>query len=261
MLRLSKLQLVQFALAVYLALSPPTAMAAWPGNPLYNLPVCTNPGDQFCSAIVSDGANGAIVTWFDYSNIFAQHVLASGAPDPTWPANGLQISIPSGGQMHPKLVSDGVGGAVVAWEDASPESGWIFTPSTYLPAAVWIQAWPARGQALCAALNNQLMPAIGSDGAGGAIVAWRDLRNGFIRFQYQVYAQHVSREWCCRPEVAGEWSPDQHRERGAASPHHRLGRLVWSHRGVGGLAGLCLCAARARQRRVWIPGGQSMVAH
>ena len=48
--------------------------------------------------------------------------------------------------------------------------------------------WTANGTLLCDAANNQYTPQIVSDGTGGAIVAWRDLRNGT---NFDIYAQHV----------------------------------------------------------------------
>ena len=74
-------------------------------------------------AIVSDGAGGAIVAWPDARNafngldLFAHHILASGTPDGTWPVNGVTVSSAGGEQTEPVLVSDGAGGAIVAWVD------------------------------------------------------------------------------------------------------------------------------------------------
>src|SRR5258708_5548924 len=43
------------------------------------------------------------------------------------------------------------------------------------------------GAALCCTVNDQSNPAITSDGAGGAIVAWQDLRGG----NFDIYAQRI----------------------------------------------------------------------
>src|SRR5439155_218107 len=48
-------------------------------------------------------------------------------------------------------------------------------------------AWPVDGRELCTATSNQIQPTVDSDGAGGAIVTWRDDRTGVS----DIYAQHV----------------------------------------------------------------------
>ena len=49
--------------------------------------------------------------------------------------------------------------------------------------------WPSNGVALSTAPNQQGLPSITSDGAGGAIVTWHDYRNGT---DDDIYAQRVS---------------------------------------------------------------------
>src|SRR5262249_34089539 len=78
-----------------LALAVPThALAAWPHDPNNgNVGLCTAANDQLYPTIVSDGAGGAIVTWYDNRNgasdIYAQRVSAAGAPQ--WTANGVAL--------------------------------------------------------------------------------------------------------------------------------------------------------------------------
>jgi hypothetical protein len=48
--------------------------------------------------------------------------------------------------------------------------------------------WTANGVALCTAANNQYLPKIVSDGAGGAIVTWTDFRIGGVS---DIFAQRV----------------------------------------------------------------------
>ena len=49
--------------------------------------------------------------------------------------------------------------------------------------------WTADGVALCIAAYNQDYPEITTDGVGGAIIAWRDFRNGT---DYETYGQRVN---------------------------------------------------------------------
>ena len=87
------------------------ALAAWPNSPFTNVPLCTAANSQWSQTIVSDGAGGAIVTWYDYrsgetSDIYAQHVLASGGADPAWPADGRALCSAANSKTIPMIVSD-----------------------------------------------------------------------------------------------------------------------------------------------------------
>src|SRR5262249_43218245 len=67
-------------------------------------------------------AGGAIVTWYDFRagtsfDIYAQHVLLSGAVDPSWPTDGLAVSTATNDQAAPTIVSDGANGAIITWHD------------------------------------------------------------------------------------------------------------------------------------------------
>ncbi len=184
------------ALLVVLALSIVTASkssAAWPHHPSVNLPVFTGTDAQYSPAMVSDGAGGAFVTWYesrgggDY-NVYAQHVLASGTADPAWPVNGLAVCTAALDQASPAIVADGSGGAIVAWYDLRGGSGGDIYAQRVRSTGVVDPAWPVNGRALCTAGDNQLYPAITSDGAGGAIVSWSDLRTSI---DTDVYVQRV----------------------------------------------------------------------
>ncbi len=177
-----------------LAVAAPPALAAWPTNPAVNLPVCTQANDQFGPVIVSDGTGGAIITWYDSRgvssgyDIYAQHVLSSGAADPAWPANGRALSSAANNQSLPAIVSDGAGGAIVAWADERSALTSDIYAQHVSGAGVVDPAWPLDGRALCTAAGNQLAVDLVSDGAGGAIATWTDSRGGAGD---DIYAQHV----------------------------------------------------------------------
>src|SRR5262249_28775391 len=101
--------------------------AAWPaeGRALLTDPATlAADADQESPAIVSDNRGGAIIAWEDnrsplsQTDIYAQHLLASGAVDPAWPANGLAMSAAPGVQHSFVIVSDGNTGALLAWLDS-----------------------------------------------------------------------------------------------------------------------------------------------
>jgi hypothetical protein len=175
-------------LAAFIATLPRSANAAWPGDPLVNVPLCTATGTQYSPASVPDGAGGAIVTWSDArgsaEDIYAQRISAAGAVQ--WTADGVLLCTATWEQRYPTIVSDGAGGAVVVWQDY--RSGTNYDIYVQRISSSGTVQWTANGVALCAATGDQQYPTIVSDGAGGAIVAWQDARGS----SNDIYAQRIS---------------------------------------------------------------------
>src|SRR5262245_13315818 len=166
---------------------------SWPVN---GATLCSVIGEQSGPTILADGAGGAFVAWTDERSgstvndidVFAQHVLASGVVDPSWPANGAPVSTAPKAQTQPHLVEDGDGGFFVTFIDfqtGNPGSD-IFAQHV-LRSGVADPAWPVNGRDLSPALGSQTAPQIASDGAHGAMVAWIDMRAG----NNDIYAQRV----------------------------------------------------------------------
>ena len=95
----------------------------WSGG---GVPLCTAVGDQGYPRIVPDGAGGAVVVWDDYRSyglheMYAQRVAVSGAP--LWTVDGAFLPAQVASESFDtdfipnSLISDGSGGAIVAWED------------------------------------------------------------------------------------------------------------------------------------------------
>jgi hypothetical protein len=161
------------------------------------LALCAARGQQWNQAIIADGAGGAIVAWQDYRNndapdIYAQRISADGTP--RWPADGVALCTAPGTQIWPKLTRDGAGGAIVIWEDGRERYGDGVIYAQRIAPDGTVQ-WDSNGVALCTAARRQNEPTLVPDGAGGAIVAWRDWRNR----NDDVYAQRISatgmRQW------------------------------------------------------------------
>lgn len=161
-----------------------TGAAAWT---IDGVAVCTSTNYQDSSQLVSDGAEGAIVVWEDPrgsdDDIYAQRVYSDGTP--AWTANGEAVCTAADDQEDPQIVSDGMGGAIVAWMDFRFGSYDIYVQRVYSNGTM---AWATDGVSLCAQGSDQYYPQIVSDGAGGAIVAWNDKRPAaFI----DIYARRV----------------------------------------------------------------------
>ena len=99
---------------------PGVAQAAWPHDPTVNVPLGIAVGFQGYTAQVSDGSGGSIIAWVDgrsdaAGDVYIQRVNAWGVPQ--WTANGVALCNVIGEQNWPTIVSDGAGGAIVAWMD------------------------------------------------------------------------------------------------------------------------------------------------
>jgi hypothetical protein len=149
------------------------------------------------SSVVSDGAGGAFATWVDYrdssatqGDIYAQHILGAGTLDPSWPANGLAVCASPHDQTLPAIAADGVGGALIAWQDARNGDGTDIYAARVTSAGTFAPGWPPNGLAACTASGAQESPVITNDGGSGAIIAWVDRRTGAPN----VYAARVTRD-------------------------------------------------------------------
>ena len=155
------------------------------GDPLWTangVPVDTLAGDQRKNArgpIVSDGAGGAIVVWFDFgspsSRVHAQKINSQGVMQ--WANNGIEVS-PSaaGSQGNPVVLEDGAGGAFVVWTDSRNGNNDIYAQRlNSVGTPLWFTG-PDNGIAVCTATDIQRFPVIAADGLGGFVVVWEDWR-------------------------------------------------------------------------------------
>ena len=160
--------------------------AAWTTN---GVPVVAIAGKQSNQVVVSDGANGAIVVWQDHRgadfDIYVQRIDATGVA--RWTTNGVALCTAAGDQYAPQIISDGAGGAIVAWPDHRNGTN----DDIYVRRidASGVAQWTANGVALCTATGDQRGPRIAADGSGGAIIAWSDERSGV---DADVYVQRVN---------------------------------------------------------------------
>ncbi len=182
-----KLRFVARLFALLVLLCPAHALALWIPN---GVPLCTAVNAQQWPAITTDGAAGAIVAWYDKRagnfDIYVQRVNAMGLI--MWQLDGIPLCVAADDQLNPTITSDGVGGAIVTWWDF--RSGTDYDIYAQRVNAAGVTQWTANGVALCTARNDQRYPVPTTDGAGGAIVAWDDIRNG--GGDIDIYAQRIN---------------------------------------------------------------------
>lgn len=151
------------------------------------VPVCTVTGDQRWPKITSDGATGAIITWQDErlgeSDIYAQR-LSGTTGERLWTVSGVIVANAASVQQFPTLTQDGLGGAILAWEDARNGTSDVFAQRLTSAGA---RRWAANGIAVSSAAGNQYQPIIAPGQDSVAVIVWADQRTGGS----DLYAQRV----------------------------------------------------------------------
>ena len=148
----------------------------WPSS---GVPISTASGTESFQAIASDDSGGAVIAWQRLpstpgsTDIYVQRIDSTG--NIKWETNGVEICLAAENQSNPVVVSDGTGGAIIAWTDGRSESQTDIY-AQYIDAMGNVQ-WQADGVPICTANLSQEFPVIISDGIGGAIIAWNDTRN------------------------------------------------------------------------------------
>lgn len=140
--------------------------------------LCLGVAGEVSSSMVADGSGGAIVVWVDErveeGDLYAQHFKADGTIATGWPAVGLPICKAPGSQYQVALAADASGGAFIAWTDfrAGSHSN-IYAQHVTGDGQL---SWVTDGEAVGTTAGNQLSPAVVTDGTGGALFIWQDLR-------------------------------------------------------------------------------------
>jgi len=151
------------------------------------VPLCAASGDQYNPGAILDGMGSAIVIWIDYRTgnpqIYAQRIDTTG--NVYWPTDGISVC-PGVGYIsgEARVVSDGVGGAIIVWADSRSGNDDIYAQRVGGDGTLH---WGDSGRAVCTYSETQQLPEMASDGSGGAIIAWVDYRN----YQQEIYVQRL----------------------------------------------------------------------
>ncbi len=150
--------------------------------------VCALNGNQSAIDITTENiSDGAIITWKDGRtsnvNIYCQKVDFNG--NRLWTSNGVLISEASRNQINPNIVGDGIGGAIVTWQDSVAGIWDVFAQRISGSGSA---LWTAGGTAIGIATDNQTSPKNISDGIGGSIFSFQDKRSG----DFDIYAYKIA---------------------------------------------------------------------
>lgn len=141
---------------------------------------------------VSDGKGGAIYVWTDSRgpsiDLYVQRVDSTGTA--LWKPNGMQLTSDSSVEINPSIISDGSGGAIIAYE-IGPNSADISGRGIKAQriSAQGELLWGPLGVLVSDAPNGQILPAIVSDGQEGVIISWADYRK---QGEPDIYAQRLN---------------------------------------------------------------------
>ena len=157
-------------LFVFLILAAQPLRASWIDD---GVPLSTATERQQNLQIISDGAGGAIVTWEDYRSgsdydVYAQRVDASGTV--LWTTDGVLLCTATDSRYSPWIMSDGAGGAIIAWYDG--RNGSDYDVYAQRISGAGILQWTTYGVAVCTETDDQWGARMVSDGACGAIISW-----------------------------------------------------------------------------------------
>jgi len=161
--------------------------------------VCTAPGSQESPSVVGLDGGGVIVAWADRRgddyDIYAQRLDTQGRE--TWTRGGVLVCAADYDQQFPAVTVDGAGGAIIVWQDGrlGDDGLQIFAQRIGANGAV---AWQADGLPVCsyaAGLNDPpsaFSHVVESDGAGGALIAWRDTRSDPVTGNTEIFVQRIN---------------------------------------------------------------------
>lgn len=160
------------------------ALADWPPGGV----LVANGG--YSPRVVSDGTGGALVS-FGYAagpaGIYVLRIGEDGAPAPGWPAEGVPLT--TAPVTAQGMVPDGSGGAYVMWTVGFPaDSARLMVGRVGANGAI-PAGWVAGGRAVTSG-PGQMTPKLLSDGAGAAVMVWRD-RRASVGFGSSICAQKV----------------------------------------------------------------------
>jgi len=132
--------------------------------------VCSASGEQVSPQIVVSSDGAAIIVWVDKRkgdcDIYAQKIDTAG--NCVWQTGGVPVDIRSDNQYLPQLISDGMGGAIIVWEDS--HYGYIYAQRIGISGS---PSWNANGNLVSNYAGAARHPRIISDGSSGAIIVFQ----------------------------------------------------------------------------------------
>lgn len=156
---------------------------------------CTAANDQLFPEIISDGAGGAFLSWYDkrvngsmgVGDLYGQRINASGSI--LWGTAGSVLCDATGDQFTsfanlPCMTGDGSNGFYFVWNDLRNGSHNVYMQRFNAGGTA---LWTANGVAVNNSPWNELYPSVVLDGMGGTYVTWDRYGNATV----DIYAQRM----------------------------------------------------------------------
>lgn len=156
-----------------------------PGWDPQGVVVCDTTNLQSDPVICGDGVGGFFAGWQDLRSVatsnwdvYVSRLAPSGSVVAGWPSQGRPLSdadsaAATGAQINLRIVPDGFGGILAAWDDRRAGQFHPFTSHVRADASL-DSAWPPGGLAASTGSNFEYNVAIGRSEPGTAILAWND---------------------------------------------------------------------------------------
>ena len=201
------------ALVMWSLIGTSVLRAEWSTSPEINTPVSVAAGSQSSPVAISDGMGGMIVAWVDArtgsGDIYAQRLNYQGVP--LWQGNGIPVCTEAAEQFSPRIVPDGIGGAIIAWAD---RRAGVFDVFAQRIDSTGVALWTGDGVLMSESLGDAILDDLAADGDGSAVAVWTQRETPNVSGGEDVFAQKVN----------------------------ALGTIEW------GLGGRSVCKERGKQR-------------
>ncbi len=178
----TRIRLFQVCAVVLLAVVVSPVHAIWLED---GTEVCTASNTQEFIKACPDGEGGAVFVWRDSRNlnfdIYALRIDADG--NMLWTTDGVPVCTQTANQSDHVIVSDGVGGVIVAWTDY--RSGTNYDIYAQRLDSDGNPLWTADGVPVVTQSSTQLYLQMATNGAQGAYICWIDQRDGYNNIYIQ----------------------------------------------------------------------------
>ena len=186
------------------------AQAAWPHDALQHVVLGEGASSRLLPIAVADDAGGAFVAWRDNRNgnsdIYLQRVTADGSIAPGWPVGGLSVCTAAQTQQAHRMISDGAGGVILAWEDfrAGGSNVDVYVQRVLGDGTLPGGSWVPDGVQVTTSTGTDYQPTICTDGAGGAIITYVVILSGT---DYDLYRARVTDTGALSPGPTPLYTP------------------------------------------------------
>lgn len=135
--------------------------------------------ENFNVTMFADGFGGAYAYWtrslgqVNTSRVRLLRFAPDGSIAEGWPSDGVEVCSSSDREDSPSAISDGQGGAIVAWRDSRGLRSLVFA-TRILGDGMRDPVWPAAALPVAVTLREEGVPHLLPDGAGGFFVSWSE---------------------------------------------------------------------------------------